>query len=142
MPTSRFDDIAHVSLAADETLLDRVRDIVEGAYRRQLWLMFLDEEHRQLPIVIPHDVPSSPNRSHRAGFRPFIAELVDEIRPTSIVAVLERPGPDIVRRGDREWFAVVDDACRAAGVVPRGPILVHDDGFRWIASEDLLGHAG
>lgn len=139
MPTSRFEDIAHVSLAADEVLLDRVRDIVEGAFRRQLWLMFLDEEHRQLPIVIPHDVPGSPNRSHRTGFRPFIAELVDEIRPTSIVAVLERPGPDIVRRGDREWFAVVDDACRAAGVVPRGPILAHDDGFRWIAAEDLLG---
>jgi hypothetical protein len=142
MPTSRFDDAAHLSLADDEALLDRVRDIVEGAYRRQLWLMFLDDEHCQLPIVIPHDVPSSPNRAHRTGFRPFIAELVDEIRPTAIVAVLERPGPDTVRRGDREWFAVVDRACGAVGVVRRGPILAHDDGFRWIASEDLLRHAG
>lgn len=138
MPISPFDDVADVALATDEALLERVRDLVEGAYRRQLWLMFLDEQHRQLPVVIPHDVPSGPNRAHRTGFRPFIAQLVDEIRPGSIVAVLERPGPDIVRRGDREWFAVVDDACRAAGVERRGPILAHDDGFRWIASEDLL----
>ena len=137
MPTSRFEDIAHVSLADDEVLLERVRDVVEGAYRRQVWLLFLDVEHRQLPIVIPHDVPSSPNRGHRAGFGPFIAGLVEELRPASIVVVLERPGRDDLRRGDREWFAVIDDACRAAGVVRRGPILAHDDGFR-IAAEDFL----
>jgi hypothetical protein len=137
MPTPRFDDIADISLAEDEALLDRVRDLVEGVYRRQLWLMFLDDEHRQLPIVIPHDVPSNPNREHRAGFRAFIADLVDEIRPSSIVVVLERPGPDTLTSGDREWFAVVADACREAGVQRRGPILAHDDGFRWIASEDL-----
>ncbi len=138
MPTSRFEDVAHASLADDEALLKRIRDVVEGAYRRQLWLMFLDDEHRQLPIVIPHDVPSNPNRGHHTGFRPFIAGLVEELRPASVVVVLERPGTDDLRRGDREWFAVVDDACRAAGVVRRGPILAHDDGFRWIAAEDLL----
>jgi hypothetical protein len=137
MPTSRFDDVADVSLATDEALLERVRDLVEGAYRRQLWLMFLDDEHRQLPIVIPHDVPDRPHRVHRDGFRPFIARLVDEIRPAGIVIVLERPGNDTLRRGDREWFAVVDEACRATGVVRRGPILAHEDGFRWIADEDF-----
>jgi hypothetical protein len=142
MSTPRFEDIADVSLADDEVLLERVRDLVAGAYRRQLWLLFLDDEHRQLPIVLPHDVPGSPNRGHRTGFRPFIAGLVGELRPASIVVVLERPGRDELKRGDREWFAVVDDACRAAGVVRRGPILAHDDGFRWIAAEDLLGAEG
>lgn len=138
MPTPRFDDVADVSLADDEALLDRVRDLVRGAYRRQLWLMFLDGKHCQLPILIPHDVPSAPHRAHRTGFRSFIADLVEELRPASIVVVLERPGTDTLRRGDREWLAVVDDACRAAGVVRRGPILAHDDGFRWVAAEDFL----
>jgi hypothetical protein len=142
MPISPFDDVADVSLATDEALLERVRDLVEGAYRQQLWFMFLDDDDRQLPILVPLDVPDRPGEEHSDPLNPFVAALVDEVRPRSIVVVLERPGPDWLTVSDREWFAVVDDACRAAGVVRRGPILAHDDGFRWVAAEDLLGHAG
>ena len=139
MPISPFDDVADVSLATDEALLERVRDLVEGAYRQQLWFMFLDERDRQLPLLIPFDVPDRPDEEHRDRLDPFVAHLVDEVQPRSIVVVLERPGPDWLTVSDREWFAVIDDASRAAGVVRRGPILAHDDGFRWIAAEDLLG---
>lgn len=142
MPISPFDDVADVSLATDEALLERVRDLVEGAYRQQLWFMFLDEDDRQLPLLVPLDVPDRPGEDHSDPLGPFVAALVDEVRPRSVVVVLERPGPDTLTHGDREWFAVVDRACGAVGVVRRGPILAHDDGFRWIASEDLLGHAG
>jgi hypothetical protein len=138
MPISPFDDVADVALATDEALLGRVRDLVEGAYRQQLWFMFLDEDDRQLPLLVPLDVPDRPEHEHSDPLGPFLVALVDEVRPRSIVVVLERPGPDELTRGDREWFAVVDNACRAAGVVRRGPILAHDDGFRWIAAEDLL----
>lgn len=139
MPISPFDDVADVSLATDEALLERVRDLVEGAYRQQLWFMFLDEDDRQLPLLVPLDVPDRPGHELANPLGPFVAALVDEVRPRSVVVVLERPGSDELTCGDREWFAVVDDACRAAGVVRRGPILAHDDGFRWIAAEDLLG---
>ena len=139
MPISPFDDVADVSLATDEAVLQRVRDVVEGAYRQQLWFMFLDEHDRQLPLLVPVDVPDCPDLAPSGGLHPFVAGLVEEVRPGSIVVVLERPGPDELTLGDREWFAVVDDACRAAGVVRRGPILAHDDGFRWVAAEDLLG---
>jgi hypothetical protein len=139
MPISPFDDVADVSLATDEALLERVRDLVEGAYRQQLWFMFLDERDRQLPLLIPFDVPDRPDEEHRDRLDPFVAHLVDEVQPRSIVVVLERPGPDWLTVSDREWFAVIDDACRAAGVVRRGPIVAYDDGFRWIAAEDLLG---
>lgn len=138
MPISRFDDVADIALTTDDLVLDRVRLLVEGAYRQQLWLMFLDERHRQLPILMPHDVPSAPGREYRSGLRAFIADLVDEIQPSSIIVVLERPGPDIVRRGDRDWFALLADACRSAGVRLRGPVLAHDRGFRWVAAEDYL----
>jgi hypothetical protein len=142
MPISPFDDVADVSLATDEALLERVRDLVEGASRQQLWFMFLDDDDRQLPILVPLDVPDRPGEEHSDPLNPFVAALVDEVRPRSIVVVLERPGPDWLTVSDREWFAVVERACRAAGVVRRGPILAHDDGFRWIASEDLQGQAG
>lgn len=138
MPISPFDDVADVSLATDEALLERVRELVEGAYRQQLWFMFLDDDDRQLPLLVPFDVPDRPEGEHRARLGPFVAALVDDIRPRCIVVVLERPGIDTLTSGDREWFAVVDDACRVAGVHRRGPILAHDDGFRWIAAEDLL----
>ena len=139
MPIPPFDDVADVSLASDEALLERVRDLVEGAYRRQLWFMFLDEDDRQLPLLVPLDVPDQPGDEHADPLGPFVTALVDELRPRSVVVVLERSGPDTLTRGDREWFAVVDRACRTADVVRRGPILAHDDGFRWIAAEDLLG---
>lgn len=138
MPIPRFDDIAHIALVSDDVLLERVRSLVIHAHRRQLWLMFLDARHRQLPVLVPHDVPSAPNHAHRTGFRRFVRGLVDDIRPGSIVVALERPGVDVVRHGDRAWFALVDDACRAARVTMRGPILVHDRGCRWIAAEDLV----
>jgi hypothetical protein len=139
MPISPFDDVADISLATDEALLERVRDLVEGAYRQQLWFMFLDEDDRQLPLLVPLDVPDRPGPEHVDPLGPFVAALVDEVRPRVVVVVLERPGPDELTLGDREWFAVVGHACRAAGVVRRGPVLAHDDGFRWIAAEDLLG---
>jgi hypothetical protein len=138
MPISPFDDVADVSLATDEALLERVRDLVEGAYRQQLWFMFLDEHDRQLPLLVPLDVPDRPGDGHSDPLGPFVAALAEEVRSRSIVVVLERPGDDELTLGDREWFAVVDRACRTAGVVRRGPILAHDDGFRWIAAEDLL----
>lgn len=142
MPTPRFDDVADVALLTDEAVLERVRDLVEGSYRRQVWFMLLDEEQRQLPVLIPHDVPARPSARHGRAVQKLIALLADEIRLGCIVVVLERPGGDTLRRGDRDWFAVVDEGCRAAGVVRRGPILAHDDGFRWIAAEDLLGDGG
>lgn len=138
MPISPFDDVADVSLATDEALLERVRELVQGAYRRQLWFMFLDADDCPLPLLIPFDVPDRPE-GHPDQLDSFVAALVDEVRPRSIVVVLERPGGGEPTRGDREWFAVVDGACRAAGVARRGPILAHDDGFRSIAPEDLLG---
>jgi hypothetical protein len=139
MPISPFDDVADVSLSTDEALLERVRDLVEGAYRQQLWFMFLDEEDRQLPLLVPLDVPDRPREEHSDPLAPFVASLVEEVRPRSVVVVLERPASDELTLGDREWLDVADHACRSAGVVRRGPILAHDEGFRWIAPDDLLG---
>mgnify|MGYP001260793952 CR=1 FL=1 len=137
MTYPRFDDVADVPLITDEHVLARVSTLVEGAYRRQLWLMFLDADQRQLPIVIPHDVPGSPSAEARREFPGFLQALVHELGAAAVVVVLERSGSDTLRRGDRDWFAVLADACAAAAVPLRGPVLCCDDGFRWIASEDF-----
>lgn len=138
MAPPRFDDISHVTLDADEEVLARVADLVEGAYRQQLWLMFLDERQCQLPIVIPHDVPDSPSASARRDFPHFLSGLVDELEAAAVVVVLERPGSDELRPGDRAWFALLARSCRDCGARLRGPVLCSDGGFRWVAGEDFL----
>lgn len=95
MSVPPFDDVADVSLASDEAVLERVRDLVEGAYRQQLWFLFLDEHDR-------------PGEEHADPLGPFVSSLVDEVAPYSVVVVLERPGGDELTIGDREWFAVED----------------------------------
>lgn len=138
MPTPRFDDVADISLTTDELLLDRIRELVGGAYRRQLWFMLLDDDDRQLPVLIPLDVPERPEPEHRVGFLPLLTGLVEELAVGSVAVILERPGPDTLSAGDRAWFAVLADASRGAGLRMRGPVLAHDHGFRWIAAEDFL----
>jgi len=143
MPRPRFDDIADLPLTTDEAVLGRVDGLlVEGALRRQLWLLLLDEDDRQLPVLMPCDVPARPAGLHTVGFRRMVGMLADEFAVSSIVVVLERPGPPRLSPGDRAWCALVDDACRAAGMRLRGPLLCHDGGTRWVAAEDYLVKTG
>lgn len=67
-----------------------------------------------------------------------IADIPLTSGAAAIVVVLERSGSDDLTRGDRAWFALVADACRAARVVLRGPILCSEHGFRRVAPEDCL----
>ena len=138
MTRPHFDDVSHVTLTTDEEVLARVGELVEGAYRQQLWLMFLDDDQRQLPILVPHDVPDSPGVAARRGFPRFLSALVDELDAAVVVVVLERAGSDELRSGDRAWFALLARSCRDAGVRLRGPVLCSEDGFRWVAGEDFL----
>lgn len=138
MPTPSFDDIADIALTTDAAILERVRDLVDGAYRRQLWLMLLDDEHRQLPVVLPCDVPAAPPPVAARGVRRFVGGLSEEFDVGSVIVVLERPGAEPLTAGDRGWLRIAANACRAAGLPLRGPVMATDAGFRWIAAEDFL----
>lgn len=126
-----------VPLTADDDVRERVAELLDRAYRRQLWFMLLDDQQRQLPILLPFDVPRKPGSSHRAGFARSIGALAQEADADAMIVALERPGSATLGASDRAWFVLVTEACTEVGIRLRGPLLVHDDGVRWIATEDL-----
>lgn len=123
-------------LITDEDVLERVTLLVRNALRRQLWLMFLDADDRQLPVLMPTDVPAAPGTSDATNLARFISGVNDDLNATSIVVSLERRGSDEISDDDRAWFRLVRDACAMAELRLRGPVLVHTRGVRWVAAED------
>jgi hypothetical protein len=136
MSIPRYDDVRDESLESDQKLLERTQLLLEHALRRQVWLMFLDDEEHQLPLVMPSYVPRSPGARDAARFAQFLRQVVEQCDATSIVITLERPGHDGVSEVDGEWFRLIAKACAIAELPLRGPMLCHDRGVRWIAHED------
>jgi len=136
MKTPNYEDTHEHPLITDEDVLERVTLLVRNALRRQLWLMFLDGEDRQLPVLMPTDVPANPKTTDATNLARFIRGVNDELEATSIVVSLERRGSDEISNDDRAWFRLVRDACAMAELRLRGPLLVHTRGVRWVAAED------
>lgn len=136
MRIPNYEETHEQPLSTDDDVLARVRLLVRNALRRQLWLMFLDAEDRQLPVLMPTDVPANPGGSDAGTLARFISGVNDELDATSIVVSLERRGSDEISEDDRAWFRLVRDACAMAELRLRGPVLVHTRGVRWVAIED------
>jgi len=137
MRSPRHSDVRDVPLDTDEALLERVGALLERAFRRELWLLFLDERGCQLPVLTPIDVPRRPGRRDAPRLAEFLGELVEAVEAAELAVVYERRGRDLFSADDRAWLALVTEACALAGVALRGPILLHDGGVRWVAREDL-----
>lgn len=136
MKIPNYEDTHAHPLITDDDVLERVRLLVRNALRRQLWLMFLDADDRQLPVLMPTDVPAAPGTTDASNLARFISGVNDDLNATSIVVSLERRGSDEISDDDREWFRLVRDACVMAELRLRGPVLVHTRGVRWVAAED------
>jgi len=124
MQTPRYEDTKELPLTTDEHVLERVKILVRTAMRRQLWLMFADGDDRQLPLLMPTDVPRSPEDADPANLARFIREMTDGL------------DVDSISEDDRAWFRLVRDACAMAELRLRGPLLCHTRGVRWVAPED------
>ena len=138
MTPQPYEDVRESPLITDEQVLARVADLITHSIRRQVWLMFLDEEQRQLPLLMPSYVPRTPEPDALGPFGEFLASLVDEVDASSMVITFERLGSDTLSDSDREWFRLIHAACAAEHIPLRGPLLAHDGGIRWIAAEDYL----
>ena len=136
MKIPSYEDTHEQPLTTDEQVLERVTLLVRNALRRQLWLMFLDAEDRQLPVLMPTDVPARPRSSDASDLARFIHGVNDDLGASSIVVALERRGSDEVSDDDRAWLRLVRDAAEMAELRLRGPVLVHTRGVRWVAVED------
>ena len=137
MTIPHYDDTALERLDTDALLMVRVEQLVGRALRRQLWLMFLDHDDVQLPLLMPSDIPRMPEVDSVIQFADFLTDVIAEVRASSVVFVLERFGSDDISPDDRLWFQLVLEAGRLAGVRVRGPFLSHEGGVRAIGPEDI-----
>ena len=124
-------------LTTDEDVLARVRTVVGAARTRQLWILFVDGDGRQSPVVVPiADVPHRPEPRGLAGITRVLhglrGELVTERGPGAVIVARERTGGDTALDADREWAAALAQACRTAGVALRATVLSTPGGVRWL----------
>jgi hypothetical protein len=136
-------DATRLPISTDQDIEQRVAGLLQHAIRRQWWTLYLDVDDRQRPVLMP--MPGYPAHPHEpCGEEGTVAEvlanrlasIVTEIEAAKVIFVWERPGDDELTAGDRAWAVALGAACREAGVAVRAQLILHDDGVRWIASDD------
>jgi hypothetical protein len=124
MTIPHFNDVRDRPLPTDDELVPFLQTMLEGSFRRQVWVMMLDDEARPLPVIIPMDVPAEPEPEDEIGFGDFLTCTALESGQPTLVVTFERPGPLHVVERDRRWLAVLHEACVRTGFRFRGPFLL------------------
>jgi hypothetical protein len=123
-------------LLTDADVLARVRGLVGPACTdRQLWIMFVDGDGRQAPVVMPvSGLPERPEPGGTAGLDQVLAavrdDLATDLGPGSVILALERLGPEPTLPRDRDWAQALTDTCIAARIELRGIFLSTRGGVR------------
>jgi hypothetical protein len=127
-------------LLTDTDVLDRVRQLVGPAtVARQLWIMFVDGDGRQAPVILPiSDIPLHPEArvidNLAAVMAGMCTDLTTDVGRGSVILTLERIGRDSVLAADRRWAAALREACDRAGATLRGVYLSTSGGVHRILS--------
>jgi hypothetical protein len=120
-------------LLTDDDVKRRVEALVGPALRdRTLWLLFIDGDRRQAPVVMPiNDLPRLPDgviTGLGSVLEGVLPDLATAAGPGSVVFVRERLGPDYILPADRVWAEVLATMCRARRIVVRGTYLTTPGG--------------
>jgi hypothetical protein len=113
-------------LHTDDDVARRVAALIGYATGSdKLWLLFVDGDDRQAPVVVPiEDLPGPPDGEVVAGLgdvlEGFLPELATATGAGSVVFVRERPGPDFVLPDDRAWAEALGSMCRERKIRVRG----------------------
>ncbi len=138
MSIPTFDSVRDIPLATDEEVAERLSLILATAIRRQIWLMFLDGEGQQLPVLIPSYVPARPRPREERGMARFMKHTTDEVGAASVIVTFERRAGADLTDADRVWLRSLRASCEHAEVDFRGPFLCHREGVRVVAPEEYL----
>ena len=96
-------------LRTDDDVARRVAALIGCATGNdKLWLLFVDGDDRQAPVVVPvEEMPGPPDGEVVTGLgdvlEGFLPELATAAGAGSVVFVRERLGPDFVLPADRAW---------------------------------------
>jgi hypothetical protein len=128
---------SQVALVSRASLDARIRQLVPCATERQLWLVMLDRDDVQLPVMIPiGDLAVRAEQVAAEGLADLLTTLTAELSPASFVFVAERPGSSAVTDDDRLWLTFLLGLTSEA-VRVRAAYLCHDDGVSGYDDGDL-----
>ena len=126
-------------LTSDALIQQRVSSLIGRAARRQIWFLFLDEQSRQLPLLLPiDDYPSRPDDEDADRFAHLLREVGDSAGAAGVVIVIERFADATVSPSDVAWARALREAAADSPLELRGLLLSHAKGVRWIAADDYL----
>lgn len=130
-----YDEAKLQPLTTDALIEQRVAELLGRAVKRQLWLMFLDEQDVQLPLLVPLDgMPQLPPTD--GSLDALLGQLGDVADAKSFIFVLERYADAELTPADIAWAAALHSACDAADIRLRGILVSHKRGVRWVAQDD------
>jgi hypothetical protein len=136
-----FDEARAHPLTSDSEIETRVSGLIGRANQRQIWLLFLDSDDVQLPLLIPIDgMPVRPDDSI-AGFAATVASSMSEIEASSVIVVLERYADATITESDRLWARAISAAFSDRSLRLRALLISHRRGVRWFAADDYLSIA-
>lgn len=138
MTTPRYHDIKDIPLPTDAELIPHVQAMLEGGYRRQVWVMLLDSDQRPLPVLMPSDVPAEPDPEDVLGLGDFLRCIAMDHPGSVLVLTFERPGPAEVVERDRRWLRLLREAALASEFPFRGPFLLLGDAVRQVPPDEYL----
>jgi hypothetical protein len=101
-----------------------------------IWLVFLDEDNRVQPVILPiDDIPYEPDQVLLRNLARIVTDLATEGSISSVATLISRPGGSAMTDGDRRWAR----ALRAElGDLPVWPVhLATRDSVRVFAPDDL-----
>ena len=113
-------------LRTDDDVARRVADLIGcAAGSDKLWLLFVDGDDRQAPVVVPvQELPGPPDDEMVTALgdvlERFLPDLATAAGVGSVVFVRERLGPDDVLPADRAWAKALVMMCRKRGIRLRG----------------------
>lgn len=137
-PIPRYDDTIDRPLRTGEDILERVHELVGPACRAQTWLLFLDADDVQLPLLVPIDDVPPDDRPLVDTAREVLSVMMTATDAASVIVVIESPSTRELTAPDRDWAIALRDGAAAEGIDLRALLLSHDHGVRAIAPDDLL----
>jgi len=113
-------------LRTDDDVARRVAALIGRATRDDtLWLLFVDGDDRQTPVVMPVEEASGPPDREMVMalgnvLEGVLPDLATAAGAGSVVFVRERLGPDFVVPADRAWAEELATMCREREIRSRG----------------------
>lgn len=115
-------------IRSEHDLVGRVTELIGSAHSLQLWLLFLDEEGLQLPLMLPMtDIPATPDDDTISALA-RIESLAGMVGAASVAIVLERPGGADATDDDHAWLSAIETAATRGSFAIHGVLLAHDSG--------------